>query len=401
MRNKTQNELFGINKNVLSLGLVSLFTDISSQMIFPLIPLFLTNVLGAGKEIIGLIEGVAESTASLLKVFSGWLSDKVGRRKFLIFGGYLFSAISKIIFGISTMWQHVLTGRFLDRVGKGIRTSPRDALIADSIGRERRGGYFGFHRMMDKLGAIIGTLLAYFMLSRFHSNLRQVFMISIAPAMVSVLFILMVKEKRSPPAGSQRFPLKGIRMVDKRFRSFVAISLLFSLGNFSFAFFILRAEELGVAASLIPLVWLVHSISYAVSSTPMGVLSDRVGRKKVLALGYALFGGVSVGFMLAGLPGYVWLLFAIYGVFRAVFESVSRAFASDLARPEIRATALGIYHTAVGLAAFPANAIAGLLWRSWGPLAIFSYGAGLGFVASLLLLATIKEEKTPREEYRS
>ena len=391
MKSKSKDELFGINKNVLSLGLVSLFTDISSQMIFPLIPLFLSNVLGAGKGIIGLIEGVAESTASVLKVFSGWLSDRVGRRKFLIFGGYGFSAASKIIFAFATIWQHVLAGRFLDRVGKGIRTSPRDAMIADSIGREKRGRSFGFHRMMDRVGAIIGTLLAYFLLSRLYYDFRQVFLIAIVPAVVSVLFILNVKERRRPPAGDRGFPLQGIRRVDKRFKFFIAISLLFSLGNFSFAFFILRAEEVGVAASFIPLVWLVYNIFYAVSATPLGALSDRVGRKKVLALGYALFGGVSLGFLLVGRPLFVWLLFAIYGVFVAIFESVSRAFVSDLAHPETRATSLGIYHTAVGLAAFPANAIAGLLWRYWGAMAIFSYGAGLGFAASLLLLATVKE----------
>ncbi|MFB0518130.1 MAG: MFS transporter [Acidobacteriota bacterium] len=398
MKNESREELWGINKNVFALGLMSLFTDISSQMIFPLVPLFLSNVLGAGKGIIGLIEGVAESTASLLKVFSGWLSDKMGRRKFLIFGGYSFSAVSKIIFALSTIWQHVLVGRFLDRVGKGVRTSPRDALIADSISRERRGRYFGFHRMMDSLGGVIGTLLAYFFLSRFHSNYRQVFLIAIAPAVVAVLFILKVKEKRPLPEGTQRLPLKEFRLVDKRFKLFIAISLLFSLGNFSFAFFILKAEEMGVAVSLIPLVWLVYNIAFAVSATPMGALSDRVGRKKVLALGYALFGGVSLGFLLTGSPLYVWLLFAIYGVFMAVFESVSRAFASDLARPEMRGTALGIYHTTVGLAAFPANAIAGLLWRSWGSLAIFSYGAGLAFFSSLLLLFTIKEEKAPSQD---
>ena len=386
--------IFGINRNVLSLGWVSLFTDMSSQMIFPLIPLFLANVLGVGKEVIGLIEGTAESTASILKVFSGWISDRLGKRKALVFVGYTFSTLSKIIFGFSTIWQHVFMGRFLDRVGKGIRTSPRDALIADTIGKKGRGKYFGFHRMMDRLGAIVGTLLAFVFLAQFHNDFRKVFLVSVIPAAIAVLVIIFfVKEKKKINEGMRKSPQLSLKLVDRRFKIFIIIAVLFALGNFSYAFLILRAQDLGIPALIIPLVWLLYNITYAFSAIPAGVLSDRHGRRKVLAFGYALFGIVCLGFILAPSAAYAWVLFGLYGVFAAVFESVSRAFASDLATQKIRATALGVYHTSVGLAAFPASLMAGMLWRFRGSMATFSYGAALAFVAALLLLFCLKERK--------
>jgi len=386
--------IFGINKNVLSLGWVSLFTDMSSQMIFPLIPLFLANVLGVGKEVIGLIEGTAESTASILKVFSGWISDKLEKRKGLVFVGYTFSTLSKIIFGFSTIWQHVFMGRFLDRVGKGIRTSPRDALIADAIDRKGRGKYFGFHRMMDRLGAIVGTLLAFVFLAQFHNDFRKVFLVSVIPAAIAVLFIIFfVKEKKKIDKGMRKSPQLSLKLVDRRFKIFIIIAVLFALGNFSYAFLILRAQDLGIPALIIPLVWLLYNITYAFSAIPAGVLSDRHGRRKVLAFGYALFGIVCLGFILAPNATYAWVLFGLYGVFVAVFESVSRAFASDLASQKIRATALGVYHTSVGLAAFPASLMAGMLWRFRGSMATFSYGAVLAFASALLLLLCLKERK--------
>lgn len=386
--------IFGINRNVLSLGWVSLFTDMSSQMIFPLIPLFLANVLGVGKEVIGLIEGTAESTASILKVLSGWISDRLGKRKALVFVGYTFSTLSKIIFGFSTIWQHVFMGRLLDRVGKGIRTSPRDALIADAIGRKGRGKYFGFHRMMDRLGAIVGTLLAFVFLAQFHNDFRKVFLVSVIPAAIAVLVIIFfVKEKKKINEGMRKSPQLSLKLVDRRFKIFIIIAVLFALGNFSYAFLILRAQDLGIPAVIIPLVWLLYNITYAFSAVPAGVLSDRHGRRKVLAFGYALFGIVCLGFILAPSAAYAWVLFGLYGVFAAVFESVSRAFASDLATQKIRATALGVYHTSVGLAAFPASLMAGMLWRFRGSMATFSYGAVLAFVAALLLLLCLKERK--------
>lgn len=391
---KRESKVFGIDKNVLSLGWVSLFTDISSQMIFPLIPLFLANVLGAGKEVIGLIEGISESTASILKVFSGWLSDKLRKRKFLIFWGYTFSTLSKIIFGFSAIWQHVLVGRFLDRVGKGIRTSPRDAIIADAIGKKGKGKYFGFHRMMDRLGAITGTLLAFTLLIQFHNDFRKVFFISLIPAAMAVLVIVaFVKEKKSGAEVNREISRLSLKLVDKRFKLFILIAVLFALGHFSYAFLILRAQDLGIPARIMPLVWLVYNVCYTLSAIPAGMLSDRHGRKKVLAFGYALFGIVSLGFLLASGAFYAWILLGLYGVFVAIFQSVSRAFVADLATTEIRATAIGIYHTSVGLAALPASVIAGVLWQTRGAKFTFSYGAIMAFVAVLLLLFLLKEEK--------
>jgi len=390
------NRILGLDKNVFSLGWVSLFTDISSQMIFPLIPLFLANVLGVGKEIIGLIEGISESTASILKVFSGWLSDKLRKRKSLVFWGYTFSTLSKIIFGFATIWHHVLAGRFLDRVGKGIRTSPRDAIIADAVGKKGRGKYFGFHRMMDRLGAITGTLLAFTLLTQFHNDFRKVFFVSLIPAAIAVLIIVaFVKEKKYNKMGIEA-PRFNLKLVDKRFKFFVFIAVLFALSNFSYAFLILRAQDLGISAKIIPLVWLVYNICYALAAIPAGMLSDRYGRRKVLASGYGLFGIVSLGFVLADSAFYAWILFSLYGVFVAIFESVSRAFAADLAATEIRATAMGIYHTSVGLAAFPASLIAGVLWQNWGAEVTFLYGTIMAFIAALLLLFLLRENKEQR-----
>lgn len=343
---------------------------------------------------IGLIEGISESTASILKVFSGWLSDKLRKRKFLIFWGYTFSTLSKIIFGFSTIWQHVLVGRFLDRVGKGIRTSPRDAIIADAIGKKGRGKYFGFHRMMDRLGAITGTLLAFTLLTQFHNDFRKVFFISLIPAAMAVLVIVaFVKEKKSGAEVNREISRLSLKLVDKRFKLFILIAVLFALGHFSYAFLILRAQDLGIPARIIPLVWLVYNVCYTLSAIPAGMLSDRHGRKKVLAFGYALFGIVSLGFLLASGAFYAWILFGLYGVFVAIFQSVSRAFVADLATTEIRATAIGIYHTSVGLAALPASVIAGVLWQTRGAKFTFSYGAIMAFVAVLLLLFLLKEEK--------
>lgn len=385
----------GITKNVFFLGLASLFNDISSQMIFPLLPLFLANVLGVNKQVIGLIEGIAESTASLLKVFSGWLSDKIKQRKSMVFCGYLISTLGKLIFPFSHLWPQVLFARFSERVGKGIRTSPRDAIIADSVEQNNRGKAFGFQRMMDRVGGITGTALAFFLLNLFHKDFRKVFLIAVLPGTLAVLTVLFfVTEKKKTDNKNKKANLSfNFKTVGKEFKIFIAIATLFSLGNFSYFFLILRSQDLGIPPLIIPLVYLIFNIVYALFSVPVGILSDRWGRRRVLSLGYTIFGVVCIGFILANKTIYAWILFAIYGIFQAIFDAVSRALASDLATLETRATSLGMYHTCIGLAAFPASLIAGRLWHLWGAKATFSYGATLAIISAILMLILLKNKK--------
>lgn len=389
MKQDNNRTIVGMARNVVVLGVVSLFTDLSSQMIFPLLPLFFANVLGINKSLIGLIEGVAESTASLLKVFSGWLSDRLGRRKSIVFAGYALSTLSKPFFALSTTWLHALGTRFIERVGKGIRTSPRDALIAAASEEGGRGKTYGFHRMMDRVGAVGGVILAYLLLAWTNQNFRQIFLIATIPGLLAVLAILLVRE---PRARGERtaLPTLSLGLFDRRFKLFIAIAVLFALGNFSYAFLVLRAEEMGVRVGTIPLVYLTYNIVSALFSMPAGALSDRLGRRKVLAMGYGTFGLVSLGFVVTQAPIYAWALFAFYGVYHAIYEGVSRAFAADLAPADLRGTALGVYHTAVGLATLPASYIGGTLWHAFGSAATFSYGAVLALLAALLLLIGLR-----------
>jgi len=378
----------GISRNVFLLGLVSLCTDASSEMIYPLVPLFLAQTLKAPVAIIGIIEGLAEATAGVFKGVSGWISDRVGRRKGLVVSGYGLAALAKPLLALAAAWPLVLAARVLDRFGKGLRTAPRDALLADSTRAEVRGRAFGFHRSADQIGAVAGPLSALPLLAAFQGNYRALFVAAFVPALLGVALLGAVSETGRPAArGTQ--PPATLRLAGvPRFRRFLLIMLLFALGNSSDMFLILRARQLGYATGAIVLLFAAFNLTYVFSAYPAGGLSDRLGRRRLLAVGLGLFALVYLGFGIAPQPVWLWLLFPIYGLYMGLTDGVSRAFVVDLVPTEQRGTALGIYSMAVGLTAFLASALAGGLWQWLGPPAPFLFGAALAGLAALWLALT-------------
>lgn len=382
--------LFGLSRNVFFTGLVSLFMDISSEMVYPLVPLFLTKVLGTTRTAVGVIEGVAEATASLLKVFSGAISDRFGRRKLLMALGYGTSALSRPMMALAGTWSQVLTARFIDRAGKGIRTAPRDAIIAESTDPKRLGLAFSFHRSMDTVGAVIGPGAAFALLYLFAGDLRLVFFASTVPAVVAVLLIVIfIRERRRTRQEEERAaqaPKLSFSAFDKGFRRYLMVAGLFSLGNFADAFFILRAENLGISAGLIPVVYLLFNIVYAASAVPMGALADRVGLRRMVLAGFVVFSAITLLVGLATAPSHMWILFALYGVYKGMSEGNMRAYLATLAPAEKKATAFGLYHTVVGLALLPASIAAGWLWDAYGAGAAFFYGAAMSALAAAVFV---------------
>jgi len=383
-------KFLGFGKNVFVTGLVSFFMDVSSEMIYPLVPLFLSSVLGANKSLIGLIEGIAESTASLLKVFSGWFSDKIGRRKGLMAAGYAISTLSRPLVALAAGWHQVLGSRFMDRFGKGVRTSPRDAIIAESTDRKFLGRAFGFHRSMDTMGAVVGPGLAFFLLGIFSNDYRKVFWLSMVPGLFAVLLIIFfITEKKSRlPKHSER-PKLTLKHFDGRFRWFLLIVTIFALGNSSDVFLILRAQQVGIATVTIPVVYLLFNLIYSVSSIFAGMAADRFGRKRIILCGFVLFAVVYYGFATVADVKVVWVLFALYGIYMGLTEGVQKAFLTTIIPAEFKATAFGVYNTAIGLAMFPASFIGGWLWDHISPAATFYFGAVTAVSAAVALVAFI------------
>lgn len=380
-----------LDKNVWTLGWVSLLTDISSEMIYPLLPIFLSSVLGVGFGFIGIIEGIAESTASILKVFSGWLSDKLKKRKFLILIGYGLSTISKPFLYFASLGWHVLLVRFLDRMGKGIRTSPRDALVADSSLPQERGRAFGFQRGMDMAGAFLGPVFAFLLLPLFNYNYRIIFLLAFIPALIAVLAIVFfIKERPHKPDGiAVDSPKLSIRGFKKNFKIFLLISVIFTLGNSSDAFIILRARDLGVSVIMIPVLWVLFNFFGSISSLPFGKLSDKIGRRKTITLGFLIYSFVYFGFAFSKMQYQVWALISLYGIYYGISEGVLRAYVADIVDAPKRATAYGIYHAAVGIFSFPASLLMGIFWQSFGPAFAFSFGAILSLVAAIAFMASL------------
>jgi MFS family permease len=375
--------------------LTSFFTDVSSEMLFNLLPLFLSNVLGVPTSFIGLIEGLAETTASLLKAISGWLSDRLGQRKNLVLLGYGLSTLAKPFLYFSTAWTAVLAVRLGDRIGKGIRTAPRDALIADSVQAERRGLAFGLHRAGDTAGAMCGLLIALGLVWAMQAETltlnRETFqllvLVSTLPAVLALLVILLAVQEIKPTPSVATEALIKYRWQDlsPRFRSFLLIVVLFTLGNSSDGFLVLRAQERGLNVVGILGMLVTFNFVYAALSSPLGRLSDRLGRKNLLIGGWLFYGLVYAGFSLSTSAYHVWALYGLYGLYYAATEGVAKALIADLVPSEQRGTAYGFYHGAVGLTALPSSLLAGLLWQRVSPRAPFLLGALLAFVAVGLL----------------
>ena len=370
----------------MALGAVSFLTDLSSEMIYPLLPLFLTGVLGASATAIGAIEGAAESTASLLKLLSGWWSDRARRRKPLVVGGYVLSSLVRPLVALAQSVTQVLAIRLVDRVGKGIRSSPRDALIADSVAAEHRGRAYGFHRAADHAGAVVGPLVAFALLGAFGVSLRTLFLLAAIPAALSVIVLFVgVREVPRAIAMPDAGPDLAVPL-SRRFWSFLAILLVFTLGNATDAFVLLRSSQLGVDAALVPILWAMLHVVKSASSTPAGALSDRIGRRPLLIGGWVLYAAVYFGFARAGTEWHAWALFAVYGVFFGLTEGAQKAMIADLVPAARRGAAFGWYNLALGLGAFPASLIFGAIWDRFGAPAAFQYGAVLALAAAVALL---------------
>uniref|UniRef100_A0A7C3UNI4 MFS transporter n=1 Tax=candidate division WOR-3 bacterium TaxID=2052148 RepID=A0A7C3UNI4_UNCW3 len=372
--------------NVIILGIASFLTDVSTEMVYPLLPLYLTLRLGAGPAILGLIEGVAESLTSILKVFSGYLSDISGRRKPITILGYFFSVLGKFFIYLSRVWGLVFLGRVLDRFGKGIRTAPRDALIADSVS-EKRGKAYGLHRMLDTFGAVLGVILAIYFLKRFKESFARVFLLSLIPAILGAFILFLIREKGKKDGGGKRrlSLLRDWRNLPKRFKLFLLILFLFSLGNSSNQFLILRANNLGLGMTGSLSLYLFYNLIYGLFSYPAGRLSDWVGRKLLIVIGYLIYGVVYLGFGLISQPSALIFLFGLYGLYSALTEGVEKAFVSDIAPETIRGSLIGLHATLTGIGLLPASLIFGLLWSIFGFRVPFFFGGIMGILASISL----------------
>jgi MFS family permease len=400
-----QKKILGLSPNIFFLGLVSLLTDISSEMIFTLIPLFLSNVLGAATTIIGFIGGLSESTDAIFRIVSGWVSDRIGRRKPLALLGYGISTLAKPFMYLASSWGAVLAIRFSDRLGKGIRSSPRDALVADSVSVEKRGRGFGLHRAMDTIGAALGLAIAAVIIYQVQGGglelglgtYQWLVLVGIVPAVLAVLvlFFFVGEGKRKPSATVTSQKSLGWRGLisgfDIRFKLFLAVMAVFTLGNSSDFFVILRAQNLEAPLVQVTLMLVLFNITYAAISWPAGRLSDKLGRRRIITVGWAIYALVYLGFAVSNSLWQIWLLFAAYGVYYGIVEGVARAFVADLVPAEKRGTAYGLFHGVVGLTLLPASLIAGWLWDAVNPAAPFYLGAGLAFLAMLGLMGLVRE----------
>lgn len=367
------------------LGTVSFLTDVSSEMVYPLVPLFLTSVLGAPLAAVGLIEGLAEGAASLFKTVGGWASDRLRVRRPLVFAGYALSAVAKPLLAAAYMWPVALLVRFGDRTGKGIRTAPRDAMVADVTPPESRGRAFGFHRAADTLGAVAGPAMALGLLAAFADNFRLIFILAFVPAVAAVALIGLVRE-RAPAPASDGTASVAWRELGSGFYVFLGISLVFALGNSSDVFLLLRAKDVGLSNSEVVLSYMLFNLVYSVLAMPAGIASDRLGRRKVIGGGFAVFAMVYLGFALVGRGALVWPLFALYGVHMALTEGVGRAFVADFVGSDRRATALGLYQGAMGAMIILSSVIAGALWDAIDPAAPFFLGGATALVALTALV---------------
>jgi MFS family permease len=373
-----------IPRNIWLVGWVSFFMDVSSEMVYPLVPLFLSNQLGASKSVVGLIEGIAEATASLLKLGSGALADRFGKNKLLMGLGYGLSTVSRPVMALASGWGTVLASRWIDRTGKGIRTAPRDAIIAASTTADRLGLSFGLHRAMDSAGAVIGPAVALLVLMVWPADYRLVFWLSIIPGVLAVALIIGLVKADGRPRSSRKNWVWSLGGFNAGFVRFLLVIGLFSLGNASNVFLILRAENIGLAPAWISGCYLLFNAVYAVTSLPAGMLADRIGRPVMLVAGFVLFSGIYVGFAVVTAAWLIPILFVLYGLYMGVTDGVQRAHVATLLPANLTATGYGLYHMVIGLAILPASFLAGLLWDQLGPSAPFWFGAGTSLSAAAL-----------------
>ena len=386
-------------RNVFAISLVSLLNDASSEIIYPLLPVFLATTLGASARAIGMIEGLAESMASLLKLFAGYLSDRLGKRKSFVVAGYSLASLVRPLLAFAQTWPQVLGIRITDRIGKGVRTAPRDAMIADTVPFAQRGIAFGFHRAMDHAGAVIGPLLGYLLVVLFVANSRsptageftRIFLIASIPALMAVLVAIFFM-RESPvhrPEGTELGKL-SLRGFDSNFKRFLLVLALFTLSNSSDSFLILRAMDAGVSVALVPLLWAAHHGMKVLSSLYGGDLSDRLGRKRLIVSGWILYAAVYAGFAFATNIASLWALFLIYGIYFGLVEGAEKALVADLVRPEQRGTSYGLYNLAFGVTVFPASLLMGMIWDWKGPTTAFLVSAFMGATAAVLLLVLVR-----------
>ena len=383
-------KFFGLTRTVFFLGLVSFFNDAASEMIYPLLPVFLVS-LGASMPLIGLIEGIAETTASILKLFSGWFADKTGLKRLLTASGYILSNIARPLIGVSGTGMQVLFLRFTDRVGKGVRTAPRDAIIADDTPVLERGKAYGFNRSMDHAGAMAGAFMALVLMKFFGLSMSWIFILSVVPGILAIIFVVAGIGGKRDIAVVETARLKlSLKPFDSRFKLYLIVMAVFTLGNSSDAFLLLRARELGIGIADLPLIWILFHAVKSIISIPGGMLSDRIGRRGLIIAGWVVYAAVYLGFSAASSQSQIWPLFIIYGAFFGLTEGVEKAFVADMVPPENRGTAFGVFNFVVGVMALPASLLCGFLWQGFSSTVALGTGSALAVLAGIMLLVLVK-----------
>jgi MFS family permease len=382
-------------RNIFFLGLISFFTDLSTEMVYPLIPLYLASAFGAAPALIGVIEGIAESLASLLKVFSGYVTDKSQKKKAIAFSGYAAGVFYKLALLFATSWLGILFARAIDRIGKGIRTAPRDVLVSESADKESMGKAFGLHKALDMAGSALGILLTFFILRSLRtaevSDYKNLFLVSIIPAILGLLMFFFVKQKKNPAPPKEREAFwRNIKNIDGQLKLYLLVVFIFTLGNSSNAFILLKAKDAGFDDVNVILLYFLSTAVASVLSFPLGKLSDKVGRKNLLVPGYLAFALCYLGFAFASGAVFMTAVFVLYGIYTAMIMGVERAFVAEISPANLIGTMLGLHSTLAGIALLPASIFAGLLWDAFGAEAPFIFGASLSLLAAVILLVFMR-----------
>jgi MFS family permease len=394
MPSNTNRYFSGLSRNTFLLAFTSLFADISTEMLVPILPIFLTQTLKASGSVVGLVEGIAGATQNMTQGLSGSLSDKLQRRKPIALAGYLLAAIGKPLMGFATIWQGVLGGRFIDRLGAGTRSAPRDALIAASVEAPNRGRAFGLEGVGDNAGACLGPLLAVVLLMVYHLPVRSIFYLAVIPALLAFLLVLFVEEKPTPPAVKSKIDIR-LQRLPRTYWKYLLATALFGLGNSSNAFLILETRDIGATLTTTILIYAGFNLVAALISYPAGSLSDRFGRRRLLAIAMAIFLMTYLGFALTRNVGFIGLFFLLYGLYQGIFRAVGKALASDYVLESRHATAIGWYSTTMGASGLLASLIAGWLWDHAGHAAVFFFGAGFAGAGIVALLALVPAKVEP------